>query len=139
MSSDAPQVNTSTATLSQVIDDRRINDLPLNGRNVAQLTTLVAGSVTASNDAADQGQTKTFPAAVTISTNGSRANQVNYLLDGGNNVDEYTNVNAPFPMPDSVQEFSVQTSNYTAQYGHNAGGSRYHIQVRNESVSRQRV
>ncbi len=122
VTSEVPQVNTSSGTLSQVVDERRINDLPLNGRNLAQLTTLVAGAVTAPNDSADQGQTKTFPVAVTISTNGSRANQVNYLLDGGNNLDEYTNVNMPFPMPDSVQEFSVQTSNYTAQYGQNAGG-----------------
>jgi hypothetical protein len=122
VTAEAPQVNTTNGTLNQVVDERRINDLPLNGRNVAQLTTLVAGSVTAPNDAADQGQTKTFPVAVTISTNGSRANQVNYLLDGGNNLDEYTNVNMPFPMPDSTQEFSVQTSNYSAQYGQNAGG-----------------
>src|SRR5262249_8299912 len=41
---------------------------------------------------------------------------------GGNNVDEYTNVNAPFPFPDALQEFSVQTSNYNAEYGENAGG-----------------
>jgi hypothetical protein len=122
VTAEAPQLNMTNGTLNQVIDERRVNDLPLNGRNVAQLTTLVAGSVTAPNDSADQGQTKTFPVAVTISTNGSRSNQVNYLLDGGNNLDEYTNVNMPFPMPDSTQEFSVQTSNYSAQYGQNAGG-----------------
>ena len=40
----------------------------------------------------------------------------------GNNVDEYTNVNLPFPMPDAVQEFSIETNNYNAQYGQNAGG-----------------
>jgi hypothetical protein len=51
-----------------------------------------------------------------------RANQVNYMLDGSNNVDEYTNVNAPFPMPDALQELSVETSNYNAEYGPNAGG-----------------
>ena len=57
-----------------------------------------------------------------VTVNGTRANQSNYMLDGGNNIDEYTNVNAPFPMPDSLQEFSVQTSNYSAEYGQNAGG-----------------
>ena len=46
---------------------------------------------------------------------------VSYQLDGGNYVDEYTNVNQPFPFPDALQEFSVQTSNYTAEYGQNAG------------------
>ncbi len=118
----ANQVDTATSTLEQVVDQKRIAELPLNGRNVAQLTTLVAGSISAPNDQADQGQTKTFPTVVTVSTNGSRANEITYMLDGGNNTDEYTNVNLPFPFPDSVQEFSVLTSDYSAQYGQNAGG-----------------
>src|SRR5664279_1005394 len=122
VTADAVQVDTATSTLGQVVDTRRVSDLPLNGRNAAQLTVLVAGAIAAPNDSADQGQTKTFPTVVTVSTNGSRANVTNYMLDGGNNVDEYTNVNLPFPFPDALQEFSVQTSNYSAQYGQNAGG-----------------
>ena len=117
-----PQVDTTTGTLSQVIDQQRVNDLPLNGRNAATLTTLVPGVVVASSLNIDQGQTKTFPVVSAVTVNGTRANQVNYMLDGGNNVDEYTNVNAPFPMPDVLQEFSVETSNYNAEYGQNAGG-----------------
>src|ERR1051325_11585209 len=122
VSANSVQVDTSTSTLRQVVDEKRITDLPLNGRNAAQLTGLVAGSVLAPNAGADQGQTKTFPGAVTFSTNGSRANNVSFRLDGGNNVDEYTNVNAPFPFPDALQEFSVQTSNYSAEFGQNSGG-----------------
>jgi Carboxypeptidase regulatory-like domain len=122
VTSDALQVDTTTSSLSQVIDTARVNELPLNGRNAAALTLLVAGVVWAPNQGADQGNQKSFPGVITISANGTRANQTNYMLDGGNNVDEYTNVNAPFPMPDSVQEFSVQTSNYNAEYGQNAGG-----------------
>ncbi len=118
----AAQVDTSTATMKQVVDQHQIIELPLNGRNAAQLTLLVPGAVDSPNGGADQGQTKTFPGAVTYSTNGSRQNSINYQLDGGNNVDEYTNVNAPFPFPDALQEFSVQTSNYSAEYGQNAGG-----------------
>ena len=117
-----PQVDTTTGTLSQVIDEKRVNDLPLNGRNAATLTTLVPGVVVAPSANIDQGQTKTFPVVAAVTINGTRANQINYMLDGGNNVDEYTNVNAPFPMPDALQEFSVQTSNYNAEYGQNAGG-----------------
>jgi Carboxypeptidase regulatory-like domain len=116
------QVNTTNGTLSQVIGQHQVTELPLNGRNAAALTTLVAGVTIAPNAQADQGATKTFPVAVTITANGTRVGQTNYLLDGGNNVDEYTNVNAPFPMPDALQEFSVQTSNYNAEYGQNAGG-----------------
>ena len=122
VSSEAPQIDTTTGTISQVIGEQQVNELPLNGRNAAALTTLVPGVVQAPSGAADQGNTKTYPVAITISANGTRANQTNYLLDGGNNVDEYTNVNAPFPFPDALQEFSVQTSNYSAEYGQNAGG-----------------
>ena len=118
----AEQVDTTTATLSQVIDSDRVVDLPLNGRNAADLTTLVPGAVTGPSDDSDQGVTKTFPVVASTAINGSRVYQTNYMLDGGNNVDEYTNVNGPFPFPDALQEFSVQTSNYNAEYGQNAGG-----------------
>jgi len=118
----ALQVDTSTSTLKQVIEQQRISELPLNGRNAAQLTLLVAGAVNSPNGGADQGATKTFPGAVTFSANGARQNAISYQLDGGNYVDEYTNVNQPFPFPDALQEFSVQTSNYSAEYGSNAGG-----------------
>ena len=117
-----PQVDVTTGTLSQVIDEKRVNDLPLNGRNAATMTTLVPGVVVAPSTNIDQGSTKTFPVVAAVTINGTRANQVNFMLDGGNNVDEYTNVNAPFPFPDVLQEFSVETSNYNAEYGQNAGG-----------------
>jgi hypothetical protein len=123
VSADAPQVDTTTGTLSQVIDESRVVDLPLNGRNAASLITLVAGVVDATNEGngVNQGNGKTFPAAVVTSSNGTLPNQENYLLDGGNNVDEMTNVNDPFPFPDALQEFSVQTSNYNAEFGQSAG------------------
>ena len=122
VSASAAQVDTTTATLRQVVDSSRMIELPLNGRNAAQLTTLVAGAVTAPSNNADQGPTKTFPAAVTVSTNGARQNQIGYFLDGAPNLDVFSNVNQPFPFPDALQEFSVQTSNYNAEYGQNAGG-----------------
>jgi outer membrane receptor protein involved in Fe transport len=117
-------VDTSTSTLNQVVDATRMIDMPLNGRNAAGLTTLVAGAIPVPGAANGALQTSgiSFPSSVAISTNGSRANQMNYQLDGGNNNDGQTNVNQPFPFPDALQEFSVQTSNYTAQYGSNAGG-----------------
>ncbi len=116
------QTDTYTSTLREVVDQARIVDLPLNGRNAATLATLVPGAVISPNGGADQGNTKTFPGAVTITTNGARQNMVAYNLDGSNNVDGYTNVNMPFPFPDALQEFSVQTANYTAEFGGNAGG-----------------
>ncbi len=116
------QVDITTGTLSQVIGTKQVDTLPLNGRNAASLTQLVAGVAQAPASAADQGNTKTFPSVFAITVSGARVGQTNYLLDGGNNVDEYTNVNDPFPMPDSIQEFSIDTSNYNAEYGQNAGG-----------------
>jgi len=115
------QVDTSTSTLSQVVEERRIVDLPLNGRNAVSLALLVPGTVQAPADGSDQGQYKTVPSAITVSANGSRANQTGFNLDGSSNNDIYTNVNQPFPFPDALQEFSVQTSNYSARYGGNSG------------------
>jgi Carboxypeptidase regulatory-like domain len=98
-----PQVNTTTATLSEVVEQRRVVDLPLNGRNAASLLLVVAGATPAPGSDVDQGNTKTFPATVTVSTNGTRQNQVSFRLDGANNNDLYTNANQPFPFPAGVQ------------------------------------
>lgn len=116
------QVDTTTPTLKEVVDKARMVEIPLNGRNAASLTTLVAGAVISPSNNADQGNAKTFPAAVTVSVNGTRANQTGYYLDGAPNLDINSNINQPFPFPDALQEFSVQTSNYSAEYGQAAGG-----------------
>jgi hypothetical protein len=128
VSAEAVQVDTTTGTLSQDIDRASVQDLPLNGRGAATLITLVAGVVDATNEGngVNQGSGKTFsPSQLAVvqvaSVNGTLPNQDNFLLDGGNNLDEMTNVNDPYPMPDSVQEFSVQTSNYDAEFGQSAG------------------
>ena len=115
------QVNNTTPVLSEVVDERRVVELPLNGRNAAALTLITAGTVLAPASA-DEGASKTFPGSVTISSNGTRQNQTSFRLDGAPNNDVYTNVNQPFPFPDALQEFSVQTSNSSARFGGNAGG-----------------
>lgn len=117
----AAQVNTTTATIGEVVDEARINELPLDGRNPAQLISLVAGTEWAPQNRARQGLT--MPVDVEIATNGARGNQISYQLDGTNNNDGLTNVNAPFPFPDALQEFSVQTANYSAELGRNAGAA----------------
>src|SRR5260370_36349880 len=89
----ALQVDTSTSTIRQVIEQERISELPLNGRNAATLTLLVPGAVNSPNGGADQGATKTFPSAVTYAVNGARQSTISYQLDGGNYVDEDTNAN----------------------------------------------
>jgi hypothetical protein len=117
------QVNTVSPVLSQVIEHTRVTDLPLNGRNAADLTLLVPGAVPANsnNSGALQGDTKQIPGANAIAVNGARPDQIGYNLDGANNEDLMSNVNLPFPFPDALQEFSVQTNSFDAQYGNNAG------------------
>jgi hypothetical protein len=114
-------VNTVTPVLSQVIDRQRVVNLPLNGRNAADLALLVPGTVTANGHGVQQGTTKQIPGNESIAVNGARPNQISYNLDGGNNQDLMSNTNDPFPFPDALQEFSVQTNSFGVQYGANAG------------------
>lgn len=122
VSANTAQVDTTTATLSSVIGQRNVEDLPLNGRNAALLTEEVPGVIQGPVDNNDQGPQKAFPAALTVSVNGARSADTNYMFDGGNNIDELYSLNLPFPFPDALQEFSIQTNNYDAEYGQNAGG-----------------
>jgi Carboxypeptidase regulatory-like domain len=122
---DSQMVETRSSTLSQVVGQRKIIDLPLNGRNAATLVLLApgtadlhAGNARGSGDAIQGGS---YPGAQSISSSGSRSDGVNYHLDGGSNIDHYTNVNNPFPNPDALEEFSVQTNNYSAEYGRASG------------------
>jgi hypothetical protein len=119
----AIQVNTVSQELSHVIERDRLVDLPLNGRNAADLTLLVPGAVSANanNSGALQGDTKQIPGAEAFAVNGARPDQIGYNLDGGNNEDLMSNTNDPFPFPDALQEFSVQTNSFDVQYGSNAG------------------
>jgi hypothetical protein len=124
---DAAMVETHENSITTLIDNNRIMEMPLNGRNAPDLV-MLAG--TASNASLTTSQdilsTKNYGngssgASQTISVAGGQQNSNNYLLDGGDNNDSFSNVNAPLPMPDAIQEFSVQTSGLSARYGKQAG------------------
>lgn len=119
----AVQVNTVSPVLGQVIESARVLDMPLNGRNAADLTLTVPGAISANanNSGALQGDTKQNPSADAIAVNGARPDQIAYNLDGANNEDLMSNVNMPFPFPDALQEFSVLTNSFDVQNGSNAG------------------
>ena len=119
IAADAPLVDAATPTLTEVVGNTRIEELPLNGRAVAQLIALVPGSAGASPTVV--AAQSSLPGSVQPSINGARNAQTGYLLDGAPFLDQYYNTNIPFPFPDSLQEFSVQTSTYSARYGGNAG------------------
>jgi hypothetical protein len=114
----ASTVDTSTGTLKTVVDQERIENLPLNGRNPTQLLTLVAGVLP---DRSDLTSGATYPGTVGYSSSGARGNTTNYVLDGGSNNDHYSNGPNPMPNPDALQEFSVQTNSFSAEYGRNVG------------------
>jgi hypothetical protein len=112
---DAPLVDTSSAEMGALVDQRRIRELPLNGRNSLSLVSLVAGA-----QELRTGNAQGFPEH-RVSINGGRPEQNNWLLDGGDNTSTLRNYGSVVPNPDAVQEFKVMTSNYDAEYGRSAG------------------
>jgi len=114
----AANVDITSATISEVVDQTRIVELPLNGRDATKLTTLVAGTVI-SSVSTETG--KNAPGALRLSSNGSQALSVSFRLDGTSNTDLYEHENLSFPFPEALQEFSIQTSNYSAAQGNSSG------------------
>ncbi len=122
----AAQVETKENSIAQVVDTQRMVNLPLNGRNLTQLLTITGFSTSSMNlrggDLTGSKNIQGTDASGTFSVAGGAANGVNYLLDGGDNNDAFSNVNMPIPFPDAVKEFSVETNGLPAQYGLHPGG-----------------
>ena len=111
----ANMVETRSNSVAQVIDERRISELPLNGRQATDLI-VISGAATPTPNA-NMISSKNYPSSTTMSVAGGQGNGTNYLLDGGDNTSNFTNVNMPFPFPDALQEFSVETSSLPARNG----------------------
>jgi hypothetical protein len=114
-------LQTEDSSFKQTIDQKTITEIPLNGRQVTSLITLSGGSVNA-NENNDQQGSKTFFSSAVISIAGGQGNATDYRLDGGDHNDYMTNVNLPFPFPDAVAQFSVETAALGAQSGLHPGG-----------------
>ena len=122
VSANAELINTNTAALGQVIDEKAILELPLNGRNPAALVLLTPGAIDVLGTGAGVHQSyTTFPTQSGASVNGNRQGSTFYLLDGVFNMDNYHLLAAPFPNADATQEFRVVGNNFEAQYGFAAG------------------
>ena len=121
VNSNALMVETQNVAISTVIDNREINDLPLDGRLATQLVLVAGASVNVSGG--DLTGSKQFFSSQAIAVAGSQGNSLNYMLDGSYHNDPFSNVNLPFPFPDALQEFSVSTSALPAQYGVQPGGA----------------
>ena len=127
VSAEASLVQTQETSISNLVDQQRMVDLPLNGRAATQLILLSGGA--ASAPAFSFGgsvaivTTKTYTSSVAVTVAGQQSTGNDYLMDGGDNIDAFSNTNLPYPFPDALQEFSVQTSGLSAQYGLHPGAA----------------
>ncbi len=112
--SQASTVETENSTVGGTVTGQAIFELPLNGRNALNLIATQPG-VTPTNPDSDAS-------GAGYSIGGGRTDSVTFLLDGGNNNNLLSNSFVVNPNPDAIAEFRVLESNYTAEYGRNAGG-----------------
>jgi len=117
--SQATTVETESPTLGQSVTSRPLVNLPLNGRNVLDLALLQPGVTEADPDFSVPGMPST---TVLFSVAGGRPDSVTYLLDGGLNNNLLNNTVVLNPNPDTIAEFRILTSDYTAEYGRNNSG-----------------
>ena len=119
----APLVETRNLGVGQVINNERIMELPLNGRNTADLLQYAPAAVPQPNMNAGGRSFGGSQGGLGYSIAGGLANAVSYVLDGASHNNPYDNLNLPLPFPDAMQEFRVETSALTAQNGMHTGAA----------------
>ncbi len=112
---EAPLVQT-TPTIGAVVSEEQLENLPLNGRQFANLAILAPGT------ALNYNSDPTKPGQLTVALNGGIGRNVNYLVDGGDNMDDTIGGALQNFNLESVQEFNIQTQQYKAEYGRSTGG-----------------
>ena len=114
----APVLETENATVGTVVENKRIVELPLNGRNPLQLVSLTPGATT-NGPASSQGQQRMGGARNAFSLNvaGQRTSNNHYALDGVENTDPNFNTYLFLPSVDALQEFKVESGTYGSEYG----------------------
>jgi hypothetical protein len=112
---DTPMVDTMDVQLGDTVDQQRIENLPLNGRNVYDLIGLMPGAVNVTTTTVGSN------AGNTMAVNGNNIRSNNFYLDGGQNTSQWRNGGNMAPDPDSIAEFHLITSNFDAEYGRQSG------------------
>jgi hypothetical protein len=115
---DAALTQTETSKVGEIIDNRKVEDLPLNGRDFAQLARLNPGVAVSGGGGGQQGGEGNVSG---FSSNGQRSTSNNFLVDGVDNNNYFAGEPAQLPSIDSIQEFEVQTNTFAAEYGRNSG------------------
>jgi hypothetical protein len=109
----------TTTSVQKLIDSQQVQELPINNRNFAKLAELAPG---VSSDLADEVGVG-LASTMSLSINGARRNAVNWLVDGVMNVDVGSNITLlSTPTLESIEQFSIITSSYTAEWPRSGGG-----------------
>jgi len=114
-------VETRSVGVGAVIDNQRVLELPLNGRNATELI-FMAGIANPGVGVGSINSVRNYPTVV-VSVAGGIGNGITFLLDGANHNDSMNNLNLPLPFPDALQEFKVETSALPAQYGYHSSAA----------------
>ncbi|HEU0091426.1 MAG TPA: carboxypeptidase-like regulatory domain-containing protein [Vicinamibacteria bacterium] len=120
---ETPLIQTNSSELGTTITDTQIEALPLNGRNFVSLTRTIPGVLRPPPGAnIDGAGSLAWRAGSGFSANGQRARDNNYLLDGVDNNETWLQTVVIFPSVDALDEFKIQTSTYSAEFGKSLGG-----------------
>lgn len=120
---ETPLLQTSSSDLGTTVVEEQIRTLPLNGRNFVSLTRTVPGvlrGIPGGN--IDGAGSLAWRASASFSANGQRARDNNFMLDGVDNNETWLQTVVIFPSVDALEEFKMQTSNYSAEFGKSLGG-----------------
>ena len=119
----SPLVQISSSELGTTVQQEQIQTLPLNGRNFVNLTRTIPGVVRGIPGAnIDGAGSLAWRASASFSANGQRPRDNNYMLDGVDNNETWLQTVVLFPSVDALDEFKMQTSTYSAEFGHSLGG-----------------
>jgi hypothetical protein len=119
VTSEAPQIDTTSTQLGAVINDRSVNELPLNTRDTYQFLQLQPGVQSQLGSSGSLFAGSDDPGSVSV--NGGRTRANNFSVNGGDANDQFVNTPTIQPTPDAVEEFRVITNTFDAEYGRNSG------------------
>ena len=120
---ETPLVQTSSSELGTTVGNEEIEALPLNGRNFVNLTRTIPGVLRGIPGAnIDGAGSLAWRASASFSANGQRPRDNNYMLDGVDNNETWLQTVVVFPSVDALDEFKLQTSTYSAEFGRSLGG-----------------
>ncbi len=119
VTSEAPLVDTTTTQLGAIVNNKSVNELPLNARDSYQFLQLQPG--VQSQLGSSGGTFYGSDAAGSVSVNGGRGRSNNFSVNGGDANDQFVNAAAVQPSPDAIAEFRVITNTFDAEYGRNSG------------------